>query len=279
MDLSSLETAAGISKHAVGLLAAGGVVAGYRAWRFAVKKNESKRLHAQFAVVVLAALGAFAGYSVYYFTDEISLLRQKLAEEKEQELERFKIEKGAEIESASARAAEANERALKLERDNLPLRKQVATLENANLALRGEVATLEKGATAAEIKLAEVRKQQEPRVVREDIILPILGTAPPGSIKMGYLQGIPEVALFTTHLSIALRKANWVVLDIKPVPSVLGKGYSYSELFLMMRDLDHMDPPEQALVKALRSAGYKLQVTRDETLTANNLLLLIGPKL
>jgi hypothetical protein len=57
MDLSSLEAAAAISKHAAVFLAAGGAVAAYRAWYFAVKRDDARRLHAQFAVVVLALWG------------------------------------------------------------------------------------------------------------------------------------------------------------------------------------------------------------------------------
>jgi hypothetical protein len=108
MDLHSLEAAAAFSKHAVVFLAAGGAVAGYRAWYFALTKQDANRLHAQFAVVLLTALGACAGYSTYYFTDQISMERQRIAKDKEDELERFKAEKDAEIRSAIARAAEAN---------------------------------------------------------------------------------------------------------------------------------------------------------------------------
>ena len=54
MDLSSLEAAVGISKHAVVLIALGGAVAGFRAWYFAVH-DDKRRFYAQFAVVVLTA--------------------------------------------------------------------------------------------------------------------------------------------------------------------------------------------------------------------------------
>ena len=302
MDLSSLETTAAISKHAVVLLASGGTVAGYRAWHFAVRQNERRRLHAQFAVVVLAALGVIAGYSVYYFTDEINLQLRKVAEAKEVELERFKAEKGAEISLASARAAEANERALNLEKSNLPLRKQVATLENANLTLRAQVATLEKRAedsgkelavlqvrvadatrkeAEAEIKLAEVRKRQEPRTFQEDIFLSILTTAPPGKIKIGHIQGVPEPATLAGQIGIALRKAKWDVLELKPVVSVIERGYSPStEIFLMMRDLENMNSSQRALQKALEKAGFQLVLAtiRDEQVPANISVLLVGPK-
>ncbi len=60
MDLSSLETAAAISKYAVVFLASGGAVAGYLALYFAVKKNDRRRLQAQFVVVVLTAFGVLA---------------------------------------------------------------------------------------------------------------------------------------------------------------------------------------------------------------------------
>lgn len=44
----------------------------------------------------------------FYHTDQITLLRDLIAREKDDELERFKLEKTAEIESANMRAAEAN---------------------------------------------------------------------------------------------------------------------------------------------------------------------------
>ena len=146
--------------------------------------------------------------------------------------------------------------------------------------LQTDAADAKRRQAEAEIKLAEVRKRQEPRMVREDIILPILATAPPGKIKMGYLQGIPEAAMFANLLNNILVKAKWIVLQLKPLASVLDKGYSGGEdLLLMMPDLDHMNPSGQALQKALRSAGYNLTTIRDETLPADILLLWIGPKL
>ena len=54
------------------------------------------------------------------------MLRERLNKEKDAELERFKAEKSAEISLASARAAEANERAGKLELDSATQRKLTA---------------------------------------------------------------------------------------------------------------------------------------------------------
>ena len=241
MDLSSLETAAAISKHAVVLLASGVAIAGYRAWYFTVKKEDAKRLQAQFAVVVLTALGACAGFSVYYFTDEINLaLRSKVAT----------LEKGAED--------TGNELAL----------------------LQAKTAKAVRRQAEDEIKLAEIRKRQEARTFDEDIFLSILATAPPGKIKIGYIQGGPEPATLASTLWIALRKAKWNVLEFKPVVSVIGRGYSpETEVFLLMRDIDNMSLSQQALQRALRKAEFQLQTTRDETVPADMSVLWIGPKL
>ena len=221
MDLPFLETAATISKHAVVLLASGGAVAGYRAWYFAVKNDLAKRLHAQFAVFVLAALGAFAGYSVYYFTDEISLQRERVAKEKEAELEHFKLEKGAEIASAITRAA-------KLENDNLTLRGTVATLETT-AAEAGRKLTLLQAKTAeailrqteAEAKLAQVTERQKPRSerVHRQNLVSILKTAPRGKVMILHQQQNRESVLFVLELQTAFQEAGWQILGVKAIPN------------------------------------------------------------
>ena len=228
MDLPFLETAATISKHAVVLLASGGAVAGYRAWYFAVKNDLAKRLHAQFAVFVLAALGAFAGYSVYYFTDEISLQRERVAKEKEAELEHFKLEKGAEIASASMQAAEAIARAAKLENDNLTLRGTVATLETT-AAEAGRKLTLLQAKTAeailrqteAEAKLAQVTERQKPRSerVHRQNLVSILKTAPRGKVMILHQQQNRESVLFVLELQTAFQEAGWQILGVKAIPN------------------------------------------------------------
>ena len=223
--------------------------------------------------MILAALGAVAGYSVYYFTDEISLQREQLAKDKEAEFERFKVEKDTEIKN--------------LEKGNLKLRQDVGILEKSNLKAAKEVATLQievadakRRQSEAEIKLAEVRKRQEARTFEEDIFLFILATASPGKIKIGYIQGVPEPATLANKLSLALRKAKWNVLEFKPVVSVIERGYSpETEVFLLMRDLDNMNPSQQALQRALLKAGFQLQTTRDETVPAGISVLWVGPKL
>ncbi len=108
MDLLTLETAATTSRHAVFLFGTGAGIAGCRAYYFAVRKNEGNRLHSQLAAAVLAICAAGSTGLNFHYTDQIALLKDHLAKEKDAELERFKLEKTAEIESANLRAAEAN---------------------------------------------------------------------------------------------------------------------------------------------------------------------------
>lgn len=273
MDLSFLETAATTSRHAVVLFGTGAGIAGYLAYHFSVKKNESKRSEFQLAAVILAILGIGATALNFNYTDEISSERDRLAKAKDVELERFKLEKDTEIKI--------------LGKENLTLRQHVGAVEKSNLKAAKEVATLQievadakRRQSEAEIKLAEVRKRQEARTFDEDIFLSILATAPTGKIKIGYIQGVPEPATLASILRVALLKAKWNVLEFKPVVSVIERGYSpESEVFLMMRDLDNMSPSQQALQKALRKAGFHLQTTRDEKVPADISVLWIGPKL
>jgi len=197
MDLFSLEAAATISKHAVVLLASGGVVAGYRAWHFAVKKNDTKRLHAQFAVVLLAALGACAGYSVYYFTDELSMEREKIAKDKEAELERFKIEKDAEIKSAIAHAAEANARAAE-----------------ANRIAEGE--RLERVKIEEKLAWRSLTADQHKRIVAK------LSKFPGTPFQLRVFQD-PEALKFMNQIADILHAATWVQLPIVAAMEISSK--------------------------------------------------------
>lgn len=108
MDLLSLEAAATTSRHAVFLFGTGAGIAGCRAYYFAVRKNEGKRLSSQLAAAILAICAAASTALNFYNTDQITSLRDLIAREKDEKLERFKLEKTAEIELANMRAAEAN---------------------------------------------------------------------------------------------------------------------------------------------------------------------------
>jgi uncharacterized OsmC-like protein len=232
MDLSSLEAAATISKHAVVLLASGGAIAGYRAWYFAVKKVEAKRLHAQFAVVLLAALGACAGYSVYYFTDEIGLERERITKDKEAKFERFKAEKDAEIKSAIAQAAEANARAAE-----------------ANRIAEGE--RLERVKLEEKLAWRSLSADQHKRIVAK--LSKFSGTP----FQLRVFQD-PESLKFMNQIADILHSATWTQLPIVAAMEISSKygtvGVSLSAGVIITVDMSResdLGPAGKALATAL----------------------------
>jgi len=244
MDLSSLGAAAGISKHAVVLLASGGVLAGYRAWYFAVKKDDARRLHAQFAVVVLAALGACAAYSVYYFTDEISLERERLAQVKEAELERFKVEKDSEIKSAIARAAEADVRA--------------AEAVKGTRSLELEVAHQRERAARAEKDLVEIQERIKPRSftdAQRSLLIKALTKSSKGAVRIGIILGDGEALIFARQIKEILKASGWT--DVHLTHSI----YTGTPVGLSVIVRDGNKPPmfAEALAEAFESTGVPVK--------------------
>ena len=263
MDLSSLGAAAAISKHAVVLLTSGGVLAGYRAWHFAVKKDDATRLHAQFAVVVLAALGACAGYSVYYFTDEISLERERLAQVKEAELERFKVEKDAEIKSATARAAEADVRAAE-------------TMKSAR-GLEIEIAQQRQRAARAEKDLVEIQERIRPRLITDAqraLLIQALTKSPKGSVRIDTVIGDGEALIFARQIKEILKASGWT--DVHLSHSI----YTGSPVGLSMTVRDGNKTPlfAVALAEAIESIGIPVKRGYNSEIPEETIKILVGMK-
>lgn len=256
MDLSSLEAAAALSKHAVVLLGAGGVFAGYRAWYFAVKKEDDKRLHAQFAVVLLAALAACAGYSVYYFTNEISLERERL-------LERFKLEKTAEIQSASARAAEADARAAEAVR-----------------SLRGleiELVRQRERAARAEKELVEIQERLKPRRITDaqrGLLIQALQKSPKGPLTIATPIGDAEAQMFARQIREILESSGWKGVRFT---QNLFKGTPVG-LSVNVRDGNKVPLFAEMLRQAFESSGTPIYEAYNPELTDETVQLLVGMK-
>jgi|CXWL01.1.fsa_nt_gi hypothetical protein len=273
MDLNFLETAAIISKHFVVACAIGGVVSGYIALHFAAKRNERKRLRWQFGAVAFAAFGAFAGYSVYYFTDEISMQR-------EGELHRFKIEKDAEIASANEKiskagaiAARANERA--------------EELENENLKLEGTVATLQGRAAKAEKELLEVQAHLAWRDLNTEQQAKILvGLKKHSGVEFDIrVFQEPEALRFLNVMVEVLHSAGWIqrpgdgVIEISTKYGVAGVTLSGGVIVRNAKSNPELSKAANALVASLMAEGIAARSTEDEVdRTPGRIHVVIGKK-
>jgi len=263
MDLASMEAAAAISKHAVVLLASGGAVAGYRAWHFAVKKDEPKRLHAQFAVVLLAALGACAGYSVYYFTDEIRIEGNRLAQVKEDQFERFKIQQNAEIGSASARAAEADERA--------------AEAVKSARSLEIQAARQRERAARAEKELVEIQERIKPRRITDAqraTLIKALTNAAKGPVTIATPIGDAEAQMFARQIREILESSGWKSVRFT---QNLFKGTPVG-LSVNVRDGNKVPFYAEMLRQAFESSGIPIYGAYNPELTDEAVQLLVGMK-
>lgn len=219
MNLIFLESAATFSKYVVVVLAICGAVAGYIALYFAAKKDDKRRLRWQFAVVALAAFGALAGYSVYYFTEEISVERARIGREKDEELERFKVEKNAEISSANVRISEAKAIAAKAN-------ERSEGLENENLKLKGTLAILQVRAAKAEKNLLEVQGRLAWRDLNVEQQARVLGKVKEHSgaeFDIRVFQE-PEALRFLNIVVEVLHAAGWIQ---RPVDGVFEIGTKY----------------------------------------------------
>lgn len=282
MDLSSLETSAAISKYAVVALASGGVVAGYVALYFAAKKNDKKRLQAQFVVVALTAFGVFAGYSVYFFTDEINMERERLAKGKDAELERFKVEKTAEITSASARSDTAITEGKRIESEasvKISEAKAIAAkaneraqgLENENLKLKGTVATLQERAAKAEKDLLEVQERlawRDLSVEQQARILAKLKKHSGAEFDIRVFQE-PEALRFLNIMIEILHSAGWIQRPVDAAFEITTKygvaGVSLSGGVIVRNAPSHPELREaaNALATALVAEGIAAKTTQD----------------
>lgn len=170
-------------------------------------------------------MGACARYSVYYFTDEIALERERLAQVKEDELERFKLEKDAEIKSAIARAAEAN---------------RIAEAER-----------LERIKIEEKLAWRSLTADQQQKIVSKLIKFP--GT--PFQVRV--FQE-PEALRFMNQILDILHSANWAQLPIVAAMEITTKygtvGVSLSAGVIINVDASHesdLGPAGKALVTAL----------------------------
>lgn len=228
MDLTSVEAAAAHAKNAVVLIGLGGIVVSFRLWHFARSDQVEKRHGAMLAAALIGVLALMAVTFVHIYTEELTKL--------------LKVE----IASASARAAEANERAVTLETANLELRKQVGTLEKSNLAASKEVASLQievanakRRQADAEIRLAKMATSLEPRHLRmamnRERIVSRLKSVPPHKAVILYQQASPESSFFAYTLHSVLLDAGWKPVQSRPVPSTTMYGASVGDIFFLVR--------------------------------------------
>lgn len=268
MDLPFLEAAAAFSKHAVVFLAAGGVLAGYRAYRFAIQQDERRRLDAQFAVIMLAALGACAGYSVYYFTDAIGRENQKIAEAKEAAFERFKIEKTAEIQSASARLKSSEEKIAGLTAETARANERTRTMGLELEKQRERTARAEK-------ELLEVQERLQPRRLtaaqrtglRED-----LSQGPQTEIQIAFVSGNIESETFANDFAEVFHLSGWKIGAMSST-TFIGKGPVGVRLVVQ----DAHAPAVVSVLSAFEHLGYSVQLKVNPK-AQHPLLLIVGHK-
>lgn len=232
----------------------------------------------QFASAILLGL-TFAIGAGAIFTGYMVGRRQEVriaaTEHGTAEANKKAAEAGEGTAKALAEAATANERSQRLESGNLVLRGQVAGLEK-------EAAEAKRRQAEAEIQLAEIKKEQEPRGIFLAGFFSALKKAPPSKVIIMYQEGSPETFLFTTTLVMQLGVAGWEVPKPVGMASIVSsdKGAALAEIVFVMRSLDHPSPSVQALREALIAGGQKkLASIRDESLHDDTLRLLIGPKL
>ena len=192
------------------------------------------------------------------------------------------------------RAANADERASRIEAGNLQLR---TDLENATTESRSKQTELEmeqrktaeaqERAAVAQLELKKyfnfIATAQGPRSTPSDLFVSILRKAPPGKIEVMYLGGVPETFLFANSILGLLRQAGWQAASEPSATASMvgiGGGTGLTEIIVVMKHPERSETPstsEGALWAALltlkRGAGQR----NDESLPEDTFKLYIGP--
>jgi hypothetical protein len=210
MELSSLESTATTLRHAVVFFATGVGISGCLAYFSAITKDERKRLGYQLAAAILAVSGAGFVALNFYYTDQISIKRDRLSRDKDAELERFKLQKDTEIKQ--------------LEKDNLMLRQQVGVLEKNNLTLRTKVAAVEveeaharERAAKAEKDLLEIQEQIKPRRITDEQrnrLFKLFTGSSKGPVRINVVLGDGEALYFAKQFQDILKKSGWTDVHV-----------------------------------------------------------------
>ena len=144
--------------------------------------------------------------------------------------------------------------------------------------LEKEAADARRRQAEAETKLAQVRKQLEPRFIRLDIFKDALRGTEPHSVGILYPKGSDEAMLAAGHLAAALRKAtDWDVSG--PIPesaTSLAAGGQPSGITIRTRDLNGA---AKIVSRTLNQEDFEAATVLDETLPDKTLRIIVAPRL
>ena len=191
-------------------------------------------------------------------------------------------------------AATANERAQKLETDNLQLRTDLEAATAESRAKQAELTseqaklsaeqrkTAEAQREAAEAQLAlkkhleEVAGRQKPRhltVEQRARLLSFLRNQPIGAIKIGFNFNNPEARDFASEIAVVLKEAGWNVTDFEPtIEATVQKGLA----IFVQND-------RTARAAALQRALGEIRIVAEgrmnpEIVDKDSVFLYVGPK-
>jgi hypothetical protein len=266
MDLSSLELWATFFRHAIVILGLGGSTAGFLAW-YHGKTNEAKQRNYQFRGIFLGVCAVIAAYQNFELTDRV-------AKVKEEEFQRFKLDKDIEIKNLDA--------------ENLKLRNQLGDLEKYNLTFRNKVATLEANAeqqraraAKAEKELLELQEKLKARSLtphQREILLTALTPYKGQRLHIVEYALSREAKAFSSQLQSVFVAAEW---DTKVI-GVMSGAEARPGVVIMV-DVGEENVVATLLAETLQKLGIKSQLLGNATLIPHKLGqgtigMLVGPK-
>lgn len=137
-------------------------------------------------------------------------------------------EADARIAEAQRGSAEANERAVAIEHANLRLRKDLEAAVNESRANQTELEHEQRRTAEAQLAAAQAQLElkkyvnalvsSQSRAINEDLFTSILRKAPPKTVEILYLRGLPETYLFAQAILSLLRIAGWHTESDVPLP-------------------------------------------------------------
>lgn len=262
------------------------------------------------ATVIVTALYFLAQWMTNKRGNELGNTQAALIRAKDEQLARDLKEKDSQIADANRQAGVANERAQKLEGDNIQLR---TDLENASAdaqsrieAARAEagakieqarteaarqvgevqkdVARQQERAAEAEKALAEVREKIAPRRITAGF--PSVRGLDPGGVWMVgimYKRGDDEAYQFAVNITNTLRSTGWMI-DEEPFP--IDKDWTMDPIeattapkvrpgiTILISVGEHLELKRKVLVEGFVASGFTPQVI----LTGNRPVIIVGSK-
>jgi|GEM_PF-3523770 len=160
--------------------------------------------------------------------------------------------------------AETNERAAKLEKEAADARTRQAEAEKL---------------------LAQVKKKQDPRVIRADMFKNARFSSEPYRVDVLYPKASDESFIVAGQLARALSEIpGWSISAPKPVPEsteqelspLLAAGGQPLGITIRTSNLDGV---AKALMRTLNQDDFETVRVRDPSLAANELKIIVGPRL